>query len=149
MEAEKKEQNAGKDPETRAFVKDEGCAENRIDKTGQYRGNERDTNLHFARIDVPYHATNCECFVSRALVVDLKPSTMDSMRSEPWSIILAVDRDTLVTKAIEELNIECGTALRSLREKGMEISVKINSPQVVPCQFQNKLQFCGDLGGLS
>ena len=135
VEAEKKEQNAGKDPETRASVKDEGCAENRIDKTGRYRGNERDTNLHLARIDVPYHATNCECFVSRALLVDLEPGTTDSKRSGPLSIILAVDRDTPVTKATEELNIECGAALRFLREKGMEISVKINSPQVVPCQF--------------
>ena len=98
---------------------------------------------------MPYHATNCECFVSRALLVDLEPGTTDSKWSGPWSIILAVDRDTPVTKAIEQLNIECGAALRSLRIKGMEIFVKINSPQVVPYQFQNKLQFCGDLGGSS
>jgi len=64
------------------------CAEHGIDPTGRYGG---DSELQLERINVYYNEASCGRFVPRAVLMDLEPGTMDSVRSGPYGQIFRPD----------------------------------------------------------
>ncbi|KAK8990341.1 hypothetical protein V6N11_009044 [Hibiscus sabdariffa] len=64
------------------------CAEHGIDPTGRYQG---DQDLQLERINVYYNEASCGRFVPRAVLMDLEPGTMDSIRSGPVGQIFRPD----------------------------------------------------------
>ena len=64
------------------------CAEHGIDSTGSYRG---DNELQLERVNVYYNEASCGRFVPRAVLMDLEPGTMDSVRSGPFGQIFRPD----------------------------------------------------------
>ncbi|THG02925.1 hypothetical protein TEA_013825 [Camellia sinensis var. sinensis] len=64
------------------------CAEHGIDPTGQYLG---DSDLQLERVNVYYNEASCGRFVPRAVLMDLEPGTMDSVRSGPYGQIFRPD----------------------------------------------------------
>ncbi|KAK9045212.1 hypothetical protein V6N11_059101 [Hibiscus sabdariffa] len=64
------------------------CAEHGIDSTGRYQG---DTDLQLERVNVYYNEASCGRFVPRAVLMDLEPGTMDSVRSGPYGQIFRPD----------------------------------------------------------
>lgn len=64
------------------------CAEHGIDATGQYTG---DSDLQLERINVYYNEASCGRYVPRAVLMDLEPGTMDSIRSGPFGQIFRPD----------------------------------------------------------
>ncbi|KAK8582279.1 hypothetical protein V6N12_072468 [Hibiscus sabdariffa] len=63
-------------------------AEHGIDPTGRYQG---DLDLQLERINVYYNEVSCGRFVPRAVLMDLEPGTMDSIRSGPVGQIFRPD----------------------------------------------------------
>ena len=64
------------------------CAEHGIDSTGRYHG---DSALQLERVNVYYNEASCGRFVPRAVLMDLEPGTMDSVRSGPYGQIFRPD----------------------------------------------------------
>ncbi|GAY41165.1 hypothetical protein CUMW_057330 [Citrus unshiu] len=64
------------------------CAEHGIDSTGRYNG---DNDLQLERVNVYYNEASCGRFVPRAVLMDLEPGTMDSVRSGPYGQIFRPD----------------------------------------------------------
>ncbi|KAB5573586.1 hypothetical protein DKX38_000780 [Salix brachista] len=64
------------------------CAEHGIDSTGRYQG---DSALQQERVNVYYNEASCGRFVPRAVLMDLEPGTMDSVRSGPYGQIFRPD----------------------------------------------------------
>lgn len=64
------------------------CAEHGIDDTGRYHG---DSDLQLERVNVYYNEASCGRFVPRAVLMDLEPGTMDSIRSGPYGQIFRPD----------------------------------------------------------
>ncbi|KAF2312621.1 hypothetical protein GH714_035259 [Hevea brasiliensis] len=64
------------------------CAEHGIDSTGRYQGG---SDLQLERINVYYNEASCGRFVPRAVLMDLEPGTMDSIRSGPYGQIFRPD----------------------------------------------------------
>ncbi|KAJ7961316.1 Tubulin beta chain [Quillaja saponaria] len=64
------------------------CAEHGIDPTGRYTG---DSDLQLERINVYYNEATCGRYVPRAVLMDLEPGTMDSLRSGPYGQIFRPD----------------------------------------------------------
>ncbi|KAI9160211.1 hypothetical protein LWI28_006192 [Acer negundo] len=64
------------------------CAEHGIDSTGRYQG---DNDLQLERVNVYYNEASCGRFVPRAVLMDLEPGTMDSVRSGPYGQIFRPD----------------------------------------------------------
>ncbi|KAK9072918.1 hypothetical protein SSX86_009354 [Deinandra increscens subsp. villosa] len=64
------------------------CAEHGIDSTGRYNG---DQDLQLERVNVYYNEASCGRFVPRAILMDLEPGTMDSLRSGPCGQIFRPD----------------------------------------------------------
>uniref|UniRef100_A0A3B3I175 Tubulin/FtsZ GTPase domain-containing protein n=1 Tax=Oryzias latipes TaxID=8090 RepID=A0A3B3I175_ORYLA len=62
--------------------------EHGIDPTGTYRG---DSELQLERINVYYNEASGGKYVPRAVLVDLEPGTMDSVRSGPFGQIFRPD----------------------------------------------------------
>uniref|UniRef100_A0AAY4E3E4 Tubulin/FtsZ GTPase domain-containing protein n=1 Tax=Denticeps clupeoides TaxID=299321 RepID=A0AAY4E3E4_9TELE len=62
--------------------------EHGIDPTGSYQG---DSDLQLERINVYYNEASGSKFVPRAILVDLEPGTMDSVRSGPFGQIFRPD----------------------------------------------------------
>ncbi|KYO35489.1 hypothetical protein Y1Q_0008055 [Alligator mississippiensis] len=62
--------------------------EHGIDPTGSYHG---DSDLQLERINVYYNEAAGNKFVPRAILVDLEPGTMDSVRSGPFGQIFRPD----------------------------------------------------------
>ncbi|XP_076151861.1 tubulin beta-2A chain isoform X11 [Alosa pseudoharengus] len=62
--------------------------EHGIDPTGSYQG---DSDLQLERINVYYNEASGNKFVPRAILVDLEPGTMDSVRSGPFGQIFRPD----------------------------------------------------------
>ena len=62
--------------------------EHGIDPTGTYSG---DSDLQLERIDVYYNEASGGKYVPRAILVDLEPGTMDSIRSGPYGQIFRPD----------------------------------------------------------
>lgn len=54
------------------------CAEHDIDSTEQYIG---DSDLRLERVNVYYNEASCGRFVPRAVLMNLEPGTLDSIRS--------------------------------------------------------------------
>ncbi|KAB1224289.1 Tubulin beta-1 chain [Morella rubra] len=64
------------------------CAEHGIDATGRYQG---ETDIQLERINVYYNEASCGRYVPRAVLVDLEPGTMDSLRTGPYGQIFRPD----------------------------------------------------------
>ncbi|KAJ0596735.1 putative purine-nucleoside phosphorylase [Helianthus debilis subsp. tardiflorus] len=64
------------------------CAEHGIDVTGKYTG---DSELQLERINVYYNEASGGRFVPRAVLMDLEPGTMDSIRSGAYGQIFRPD----------------------------------------------------------
>ncbi|XP_059665875.1 tubulin beta-8 chain-like isoform X2 [Cornus florida] len=64
------------------------CAKHGIDSTGRYQG---DTDLQLERVNVYYNEASCGRLVPRAVLMDLEPGTMDSVRSGPYGQIFRTD----------------------------------------------------------
>ena len=62
--------------------------EHGIDATGSYNG---DSDLQLERIDVYYNEAVGGKYVPRAVLVDLEPGTMDSVRSGPFGQLFRPD----------------------------------------------------------
>ncbi|XP_018419856.1 PREDICTED: tubulin beta-2A chain isoform X5 [Nanorana parkeri] len=62
--------------------------EHGIDPTGSYHG---DSDLQLERINVYYNEASGNKYVPRAILVDLEPGTMDSVRSGPFGQIFRPD----------------------------------------------------------
>uniref|UniRef100_A0A3B4CZP3 Tubulin/FtsZ GTPase domain-containing protein n=1 Tax=Pygocentrus nattereri TaxID=42514 RepID=A0A3B4CZP3_PYGNA len=62
--------------------------EHGIDATGSYQG---ESELQLERINVYYNEATGSKFVPRAILVDLEPGTMDSVRSGPFGQIFRPD----------------------------------------------------------
>lgn len=62
--------------------------EHGIDPTGSYHG---DSYQQLEKINVFFKAVNGGRFVPRAVVVDLKPDTMDRVRAEPYGLLFQPD----------------------------------------------------------
>ncbi|KAI5727217.1 hypothetical protein M8J76_016346 [Diaphorina citri] len=62
--------------------------EHGIDPTGAYHG---DSDLQLERINVYYNEASGSKYVPRAILVDLEPGTMDSVRSGPFGQIFRPD----------------------------------------------------------
>ncbi|KAG4079942.1 hypothetical protein HA402_006254 [Bradysia odoriphaga] len=62
--------------------------EHGIDPTGHYHG---DNDLQLERIDVYYNEVNDGRYVPRAVLVDLEPGTMDSVRQSPYGQLFRPD----------------------------------------------------------
>uniref|UniRef100_A0AAY4CSH4 Tubulin/FtsZ GTPase domain-containing protein n=1 Tax=Denticeps clupeoides TaxID=299321 RepID=A0AAY4CSH4_9TELE len=62
--------------------------EHGIDPTGSYHG---DSDLQLDRISVYYNEATGGKYVPRAILVDLEPGTMDSVRSGPFGQIFRPD----------------------------------------------------------
>ena len=56
------------------------CTEHGIDPMGRYT---QDTDLQLERVNMCYNEASCGRFVPRMVLMDLKPRTMDSLRSSP------------------------------------------------------------------
>ncbi|KAK1804131.1 hypothetical protein P4O66_020170 [Electrophorus voltai] len=82
--------------ETFYFMKQQSCVkfwevisdEHGIDPTGSYHG---DSDLQLDRINVYYNEASGGKYVPRAVLVDLEPGTMDSVRSGPFGQIFRPD----------------------------------------------------------
>ncbi|AQK62555.1 Tubulin beta-7 chain [Zea mays] len=64
------------------------CDEHGIDATGRYAG---DSDLQLERVNVYYNEASGGRFVPRAVLMDLEPGTMDSVRSGPFGQIFRPD----------------------------------------------------------
>ncbi|OEL34931.1 Tubulin beta-7 chain [Dichanthelium oligosanthes] len=64
------------------------CDEHGIDHTGKYAG---DSDLQLERINVYYNEASGGRYVPRAVLMDLEPGTMDSVRSGPFGQIFRPD----------------------------------------------------------
>ncbi|KAF1895249.1 hypothetical protein Lal_00043894 [Lupinus albus] len=64
------------------------CDEHGIDHTGKYNG---DSQLQLDRINVYYNEASGGRYVPRAVLMDLEPGTMDSLRSGPFGQIFRPD----------------------------------------------------------
>lgn len=62
--------------------------EHGIDPNGMYHG---DNDLQLERIDVYYNEANNSKYVPRAVLIDLEPGTMDSVRSSPFGALFRPD----------------------------------------------------------
>jgi len=62
--------------------------EHGVDPTGSYNG---DSDLQLERINVYYNEASGGKYVPRAVLVDLEPGTMDSVRSGPYGQIFRPD----------------------------------------------------------
>ncbi|KAF7124364.1 hypothetical protein RHSIM_Rhsim12G0138700 [Rhododendron simsii] len=64
------------------------CEEHGIDPTGRYTG---DSDLQLERVNVYYNEAGSGRFVPRAVLMDLEPGTMDSVRASPYGQIFRPD----------------------------------------------------------
>ncbi|KAF9592146.1 hypothetical protein IFM89_012575 [Coptis chinensis] len=64
------------------------CDEHGIDPTGKYVGT---SDLQLERVNVYYNEASCGRFVPRAVLMDLEPGTMDSVRTGPYGQIFRPD----------------------------------------------------------
>uniref|UniRef100_A0A3B3Q7A0 Tubulin beta 3 class III n=1 Tax=Paramormyrops kingsleyae TaxID=1676925 RepID=A0A3B3Q7A0_9TELE len=74
--------------------------EHGIDPTGNYVG---DSDLQLERISVYYNEASSSKYVPRAILVDLEPGTMDSVRSGAFGHLFRPDNFIFGYTAIQEL----------------------------------------------
>ncbi|VAH19207.1 unnamed protein product [Triticum turgidum subsp. durum] len=75
------------------------CDEHGIDPTGRYVGT---SDLQLERVNVYYNEASCGRFVPRAVLMDLEPGTMDSVRTGPYGQIFRTLK--LTTPSFGDLN---------------------------------------------
>ncbi|BBG94816.1 tubulin beta-1 chain [Prunus dulcis] len=68
----------------------ENCDASKVDPTGRYRG-DANSDLQLERINVYYNEASGGRYVPRAVLMDLEPGTMDSIRSGPFGQIFRPD----------------------------------------------------------
>ncbi|KAK2986684.1 LOW QUALITY PROTEIN: hypothetical protein RJ640_020846 [Escallonia rubra] len=66
------------------------CDEHGVDSTGRYKG-DGSSDLQLERINVYYNEASGGRYVPRAVLMDLEPGTMDSIRSGPYGQIFRPD----------------------------------------------------------
>ncbi|KAJ9674992.1 hypothetical protein PVL29_024103 [Vitis rotundifolia] len=66
------------------------CDEHGVDPTGRYNG-DGSSDLQLERINVYYNEASGGRYVPRAVLMDLEPGTMDSIRSGPYGQIFRPD----------------------------------------------------------
>lgn len=64
------------------------CEEHGIDATGSYVG---DSHLQLERVNVYYNEASGGRYVPRAVLMDLEPGTMDSLRTGPYGKLFRPD----------------------------------------------------------
>ncbi|KAH9293085.1 hypothetical protein KI387_041710, partial [Taxus chinensis] len=64
------------------------CEEHGIDHTGRYTGT---SDLQLERVNVYYNEASYGRFVPRAVLLDLEPRTMDSVRTGPYGQVFQPD----------------------------------------------------------
>jgi len=64
------------------------CDEHGIDPTGTYHG---DSDLQLERINVYFNEATGGRYVPRAILMDLEPGTMDSIRAGPYGQVFRPD----------------------------------------------------------
>nr|XP_020025703.1 tubulin beta-4B chain-like [Castor canadensis] len=84
--------------------------EHGIDATGSYHGN---SHLQLERINVYYNEAAGNRYVPRAILVDLEPGTIDSVRSGPFGQIFRPDNFVFGHSGLN--SVDKGTS--GLREK--------------------------------
>lgn len=67
------------------------CGEHGIDATGKYSGDAASSDLQLERINVYYNEASGGKYVPRAVLMDLEPGTMESIRSGPYGQIFRPD----------------------------------------------------------
>ncbi|RVW42564.1 Tubulin beta-6 chain [Vitis vinifera] len=77
------------------------CDEHGVDPTGRYNG-DGSSDLQLERINVYYNEASGGRYVPRAVLMDLEPGTMDSIRSGPYGQIFRPDNFVL-----EAENCDC------------------------------------------
>uniref|UniRef100_A0A674J1Q1 Tubulin/FtsZ GTPase domain-containing protein n=1 Tax=Terrapene triunguis TaxID=2587831 RepID=A0A674J1Q1_9SAUR len=78
--------------------------EHGIDPTGSYHG---DSPLQLERINVYYNEAAGNKYVPRAILVDLEPGTMDSVRSGPFGQIFRPDNFVFAFgSCVETMNLK-------------------------------------------
>jgi len=77
--------------------------EHGIDPTGTYHG---DSDLQLERINVYYNEASGGKYVPRAVLVDLEPGTMDSVRSGPFGQIFYTEGAELVDSVLDVVRKE-------------------------------------------
>uniref|UniRef100_F7H5H4 Tubulin/FtsZ GTPase domain-containing protein n=1 Tax=Callithrix jacchus TaxID=9483 RepID=F7H5H4_CALJA len=80
--------------------------EHGIDPVGTYHG---DSDLQLERINVYYNEASGGRYVARAVLVDLEPGTMDSVRSGPFGQIFRPDNFIFVTDTTLQVSVGPGT----------------------------------------
>ena len=83
--------------------------EHGIDPTGTYHG---DSDLQLERINVYYNEATGGKYVPRAVLVDLEPGTMDSVRSGPFGQIFRPD-NFVFGERFFVIWCTCGTPMRN------------------------------------
>ncbi|MBA0580557.1 hypothetical protein Gorai_022769, partial [Gossypium raimondii] len=67
------------------------CGEHGVDPTGRYNADGESSDNHLERINVYYNESSGGRYVPRAVLMDLEPGTMDSIRSGPYGQIFRPD----------------------------------------------------------
>ena len=67
------------------------CDEHGVDPTGRYKGTAAESDLQLERINVYFNEASGGRYVPRAVLMDLEPGTMDSIRSGPYGQIFRPD----------------------------------------------------------
>ncbi|KAE8124817.1 hypothetical protein FH972_019665 [Carpinus fangiana] len=112
------------------------CDEHGIDPTGQYTGN---SELQLERVNVYYNEASGRRYVPRAVLMDLEPGTMDSIRAGPYGQLFRPD------------NIVFGQSgagnnwAKGHYTEGAELIHSVLD--VVRKEVENRFQFCHSLGG--
>ncbi|XP_033929686.1 tubulin beta-4 chain-like isoform X1 [Melopsittacus undulatus] len=88
--------------------------EHGIDPSGNYMG---DSDLQLERISVYYNEASSHKYVPRAILVDLEPGTMDSVRSGAFGHLFRPDNFIF---ASDLANVTAGSALSSQQRMNFE-----------------------------
>uniref|UniRef100_A0A3Q3DP63 Tubulin, beta 2A class IIa n=1 Tax=Hippocampus comes TaxID=109280 RepID=A0A3Q3DP63_HIPCM len=97
--------------------------EHGIDPSGSYEG---DSDLQLERINVYYNEASGSKFVPRAILVDLEPGTMDSVRSGPFGQLFRPDNFVFGMSA--STRVLYGQMMSKSLFKGSEIKKKTTTP---------------------
>uniref|UniRef100_A0A8D0UZ64 Tubulin beta 4B class IVb n=1 Tax=Sus scrofa TaxID=9823 RepID=A0A8D0UZ64_PIG len=92
--------------------------EHGIDPTGTYHG---DSDLQLERINVYYNEATGGKYVPRAVLVDLEPGTMDSVRSGPFGQIFRPDNFVFVTGLLQVRVVPGTTGPRGTTQKAQSL----------------------------
>nr|CAD7430343.1 unnamed protein product [Timema monikensis] len=101
--------------------------EHGIDPTGMYRG---DNDLQLERIEVYYNEAARGKYVPRAILVDLEPGTMDSVRSGPFGQLFRPDNFVFGQSGADVLALVV-TALTLMRQEALPLCLE-DVPHPVP-----------------